>query len=146
MVAIAGGFFILGTFAGSVPIWGIPLLMLPIAIGTSVFNPINNAAVMSSLAVGYRGFASGMLETTREMGHAVGATLSATALAMALPVGILLLSDIEAQPFYVQGFQLASMLVVLILLTGGIIAYFHKTADQATSSARAAAASAAGDD
>lgn len=146
MVAIAGGFFILGTFAGSVPIWGIPLLMLPISIGTSIFNPINNAAVMSSLSRDYRGFASGMLETTREMGHALGATLSATALAMVLPAGIVLLSDLDAQPFYVQGFQLASMLVVLTLLTGGIIAYFHKTNAEAMSPSPAAPAPAGGDD
>ena len=39
MVTIAGGFFVLGTFAGSVPFWGLPLLMLPISIGTSIFNP-----------------------------------------------------------------------------------------------------------
>ncbi|MDA0770394.1 MAG: MFS transporter [Chloroflexi bacterium] len=146
MIAIAGGFLILGTFAGSVPIWGLPLLMLPISIGTSIFNPINNAAVMSSLSGDARGFASGMLETTREMGHALGATLSATALAMALPVGIVLLSDLEAQPFYVQGFQLASMLVVLTLLAGGVIAYFHKTSAQIMSASPAAASASAGGD
>ena len=147
MVAIAGGFFILGTFAGSVPIWGLPLLMLPISIGTSIFNPINNAAVMSTLSADSRGFASGMLETTREMGHAIGATLSATALAMVLPAGLVLLSDLDAQPFYVQGFQLASMLVVLVLLTGGVIAYFHKTnAEVMGSSPSPASAPAGGDD
>ena len=144
MIAIAGGFFVLGTFAGSVPFWGLPLLMLPISIGTSIFNPINNAAVMSSLSNEYRGFASGMLETTREMGHALGATISATALAMALPVGLILLTDLEAQPFYVQGFQLASMLVVLTLLTGGVIAYFHKTDAQTVSPSPAAAGASAG--
>ena len=149
MIAIAGGFLILGTFAGSVPFWGLPLLMLPISIGTSIFNPINNAAVMSSLSSESRGFASGMLETTREMGHAVGATMSATALAMALPAGIALLSDLEARPFYVQGFQLASMLVVFTLLTGGIIAYFHKSSAEVIGAAPAVAAtgaSAGGDD
>jgi predicted MFS family arabinose efflux permease len=147
MVAIAGGFFVLGTFAGSIPIWGLPLLMLPISIGTSIFNPINNAAVMSTLSADSRGFASGMLETTREMGHAIGATLSATALAMVLPAGIVLLSDLEAQPFYVEGFQLAAMLVVLVLLAGGVFAYFHKTnADILGSSPSPAAAPAGGDD
>ena len=126
MVAIAGGFLILALFSGTVPIWGIPLLMIPISIGTSIFNPINNATVMSSLPLENRGFASGMLETTREMGHALGATVAATALAMVLPAGIALMSAVEARPFYIQGFQLSSTLVVFTLLLGGAIAYFHK--------------------
>lgn len=64
---------------------------------------------------------------------------------MVLPTGIVLLSDLDAQPFYVQGFQLASMLVVLVLLTGGIIAYFHRTHAEILGSSPAAA-SAGGDD
>ena len=126
MVAIAGGFLMLGIFSGSVPIWGIPLLMIPISIGTSIFNPINNATVMDSLPLENRGFASGMLETTRELGHALGATVAATTLAMVLPAGIALLTAVEARPFYIQGFQLSSMMVVFTLLLGGAIAYFHK--------------------
>ncbi|MCH8063539.1 MAG: MFS transporter [Chloroflexi bacterium] len=126
MVAIAGGFLILAIFSGSVPIWGIPLLMIPISIGTSIFNPINNATVMGSLPLENRGFASGMLETTREIGHAIGATVAATAMVMVLPAGIALLTAAEARPFYIQGFQLSSMMVVFTLLLGGAIAYFHK--------------------
>ena len=67
-----------------------------------------------------------MLETSREMGHALGATVSAIILAMALPSAIVLLSDVDARPFYVQGFQFAALSVVFVLLAGAAIAYFHR--------------------
>ncbi|MCI0438071.1 MAG: MFS transporter [Chloroflexi bacterium] len=126
MAMIAGGFVILGIFAGKVPIWALPILMVPMSIGTQMFNPINNATIMNSLALTHRGFASGMMETTRELGHALGATVSAAVLAIALPAAIELLTDEAARPFYVEGFQLAALSVVFILLAGAAIAYFHK--------------------
>ena len=147
MVGIASGFLLLGVFIGGVtlggfsvgglsvpavaiggdtPIWYIPILMLPISFGTAFFNPVNNAMIMSSLALEHRGFASGMLETTRELGHALGSTVSATALAMVLPVGVALLTAENFSRYYLEGFQAATMLVVLTMLTGGVIAFFHK--------------------
>ena len=101
-------------------------MMIPISIGSAIFNPVNNATVMSALPLEHRGFASGMLETTRELGHALGATASATALAMVLPAGIEVLSRIDARHFFVEGFQFSAMMVVLVMLTGATIAYFHK--------------------
>lgn len=137
----------LGMLAAGVPFWVVPLLMVPISVGTSIFNPINNATVMSSLPGEHRGFASGMLETTRELGHALGATISAAALALALPIGIEALTDIEAQPYFVRGFQLAAMLVVLVILAGATLAYFHKSIEQQAREAAAKdAAYQAGDD
>ena len=56
----------------------------------------------------------------------MGATVAATAMVMVLPAGIALLTAVEARPFYIQGFQLSSMMVVFTLLLGGAIAYFHK--------------------
>lgn len=126
MTVIAGGFLVLGLSTPHVAFWALPLLMLPISIGTNMFNPVNNATVMSSLSLEYRGVASGMLETTREMGHALGATAAASALALALPVGIEVLSGESAQPFYVQGFRAASLMVVFTLMFGASLAYFHK--------------------
>ena len=126
MVFIAGGFLLLGLSAPHVSFWAIPLLMLPISIGTNMFNPINNATVMNSLPLEHRGVASGMLETTREMGHALGATAAATTLAFSLPAAIDLLSGEAAQSFFVEGFKVASLMVVFTLLLGATLAYFHK--------------------
>ena len=166
MVGIASGFLLLGIFIGGVsvggmsigslnipavsigggiPIWYIPLLMLPISFGTAFFNPVNNAMIMSSLPLRHRGFASGMLETTRELGHALGSTVSATALAMVLPAGIALLTAEQVGPFYLEGFKTAAMLVVLTMLSGGIIAFFHKPYTE-TQTPSTPAPAAAGDD
>ena len=125
MVMIAGGFLVLSFAAARISFWFLPLLMIPISVGTNMFNPINNATVMNSLPLRHRGVASGMLETTREMGHALGATTAAAVLALALPAGIALLSDETASIFYIQGFQLSSLMVVFVLCFGAFLAYFH---------------------
>lgn len=128
MSTIAGGFLILGLLAGQVPFWALPLMMVPISLGTSVFNPVNNAAIMSALPLEHRGVSSGMLETTRELGHAFGATASATALAVVLPAAIDHLPELESQAAYVDGFEFAALTVVFVLLAGAVVAYFYKSA------------------
>ena len=126
MASIALGFVMLGLFAQSLSVWFMPLLLLPISLGTNTFNTINNATVMSTLPVEHRGFASGMLETTRDLGHALGATTSAAILALVLPVAIAALSPAEAQVHYMRGFETAALTVVAIMLTGAVIASFHR--------------------
>jgi len=126
MALIAGGFLLLGLSSTHIPFWALPLLLLPISIGTNMFNPINNATVMNSLPLEHRGIASGMLETTRELGHALGATAAAGALALALPSTIDLLTDEAAQIFFIEAFRTASLMVVITLLFGGALAYFHR--------------------
>ena len=126
MVSIATGFVLLGFFAGPLSIWFMPLLLLPISIGTNAFNTVNNATVMSTLPVEHRGFASGMLETTRDLGHALGATLASIVMAMVLPSTIALLTEAEAHSFYIRGFQIAALMVVSIMMTGAVINMFHK--------------------
>ena len=126
MIVIAGGFLALSFTASRIPFWALPLMMIPISVGTNMFNPINNATVMNSLPLRHRGVASGMMETTREMGHALGATTAAAMLALALPAGISLLSDSTSQGFYIQGFQLSSLMVVFVLCFGAMLAFFHR--------------------
>ena len=129
MVMIACGFLVLSFVAADIPFWALPLLMIPISVGTNMFNPINNATVMNSLSLENRGVASGMLETTREMGHALGATTAAAVLALALPVGISRMADSAAQGFYIQGFQLSSLMVVFVLCFGALLAYLYRAPD-----------------
>ena len=126
MVLIAGGFLVLSFAASRISFWMLPVLMIPISVGTNMFNPINNATVMNSLPLRHRGVASGMLETTREMGHALGATTAAAMLALALPTGISLLSETSSRGFYIQGFQLSSLMVVFVLCFGAMLAFFHR--------------------
>ena len=127
MASIAVGFVLLGLFAGQLSVWFIPLLLLPISIGTNAFNTVNNATVMSTLPTEHRGFASGMLETTRDLGHALGATISAAVVSIVLPASIALMTAEQSQAYYVRGFQTSALAVVLIMLTGAVVASFHRS-------------------
>ena len=132
MLSIASGFVLLGLLAGAVPFWCLPFLLFPISVGTNIFNTVNNAIVMSTLPTEHRGFASGMLETTRDLGHATGATISSFIVALILPAAIGLMLAEEAQPFYMKGFQTSALAVVGIMTIGAIIAAFHKSSTQRT--------------
>ncbi len=135
LLLIASGFFLAGLWADDLPVYMLPALLLPIAIGSNLFNSPNNATVMNSLPEN-RSFASGMLETTRQMGHSVGTTVSATVLGLALPVAIDLLPAVEAQGHYLSGFQIAALTVVWIMISGSIVAMFHRTPGEKNRSQR----------
>ena len=126
MAAIAGGFLVLGLSAPHVAFWAMPLLMLPIAVGTNMFNPVNNATIMNSLPTEHRGVASGMLETSREIGHALGATAAAGVLTLVLPATLSLLSEAEVRSSYMDGFQMAVLMVVFVLLFGAALASIRR--------------------
>ncbi|HCP23481.1 MAG: MFS transporter [SAR202 cluster bacterium] len=146
MFSIAVGFVLLALFSAKVNFWLLPLLLLPISFGTNIFNTVNNATVMSALPTEHRGFASGMLETTRDLGHATGATLSSIIMAMVLPAGIALMVASESQDLYMRGFQTAALTVVGIMVAGGIIAAFHRSYSETDAGRREQPSPAAADD
>ena len=126
LLGIALGFLLVGAFASSVSWWGIPLLLLPTYLGSNLFNTANNAVVMNALPEN-RTFASGMLETTRQMGHTIGTTISATVLGLALPYAIEFLPGAESQLAYRDGFRFSAMAVVLIMMSGSLVAAFQRS-------------------
>ena len=126
LALIAGAFLMVGFFAGDVPFWVLPIMLLPAGIGFNLFSTANNAVVMNSLEE-RRTFAAGMLETTRQMGHTIGTTISAAVLGLALPVAIDVLPVFEAQAAYRQGFQYSALVVVWIMAAGAFVAIFTKT-------------------
>ncbi len=126
LLLVASGIALLAIFAARAPIWGLPILLLPASIGTALFISPYNALVMNTLPEN-RSFASGMLETTRQMGHTVGTTLAAMVLGLSLPAAVELLPALDAQPYYRQGFRMAALIVVWIVTTGAIVAIFQRT-------------------
>ena len=96
-----------------------------VGIGSNLFNTADNAVVMNTLEEN-RSFASGMLETTRQMGHTIGTTISATILGLALPVAIDLMPVFEAQAAFRQGFQYSSLAVVWIMAAGAFVAMIQR--------------------
>ena len=67
-----------------------------------------------------------MLETTRQMGHTVGSTIGATVLGLSLPATIGLMTAVEAQDYYQQGFQAAIFVVVWVIIAGGVVSLFQR--------------------
>jgi MFS family permease len=125
LLMVALGIALLGLFAARVPIWGLPLLLIPASVGTALFISPYNALVMNTLPDN-RSFASGMLETTRQMGHTIGTTIAAMVLGLSLPATIELIPAVEAQPYYQQGFRTAALIVVWIVVSGGAVALFQR--------------------
>lgn len=125
LLMVASGIALLGLFAAQVPIWALPLLLVPASVGTGLFISPYNALVMNTLPEN-RGFASGMLETTRQMGHTVGTTIAAMILGLSLPATIKLILAVEAQIYYQEGFRMAALVVVWIVISGGVVALFQK--------------------
>ena len=143
LMGIALGFLLVGAFASTVSWWGIPLLLIPTYIGSNLFNTANNAVVMNTLPES-RTFASGMLETTRQMGHTIGTTINATVLGLALPFAIDLLPVAESQLAYRDGFRFSALAVVLIMMSGSFVAAFQRSSAQRQEQ-RTAAPQGAGD-
>ncbi|MDA1129048.1 MAG: MFS transporter [Chloroflexi bacterium] len=121
LLSIASGFVLLALFASQVPIWVLPILLIPAFIGTHTFNAPSNATIMNSLPED-RSFASGAMETSRQMGHTIGATIAATMLGLALPASISFMTAGEAEPFYRTGFQYAATAVIFTIMCGAIVA------------------------
>lgn len=107
LASIAAGLTTLGLFGGSMPYWGLLAIAIFLGGGLGGFTTVNNTAIMSHAGDGKRGFASGMVETTRQLGHSVGVTLSSTIMAGAL-VGVQA-ADLPAA--YSSGFQQATLLM-----------------------------------
>ena len=124
LLAIASGFLMLALFSSTVAIWVLPILLIPAFIGTHTFNAPSNATIMNSLPED-RSFASGVMETSRQMGHTIGVTIAATMLGLALPTGISFMTDAQAEPFYRTGFQYAATAVIFTILTGALVAAYQ---------------------
>ena len=107
LASIAAGLVALGLAGGWMPYWGLLGIAVFLGGGLGGFTTVNNTAIMSHAGDGKRGFASGMVETTRQLGHSVGVTLSSTIMAGAL-VGV---QPADLPAAYASGFQQATLLM-----------------------------------
>jgi MFS family permease len=107
LASIAGGLTTLGLAGASLPFWALLGVAVLLGGGLGGFTTVNNTAIMEYAADGKRGFAAGMVETTRQLGHSVGVTLSSTIMAGAL-VGV---APADLPAAYASGFQQATLLM-----------------------------------
>ena len=120
MGMICLGFFILSLTAPVLTFATYMLVAIPIGLGMGTFMSVNNTVIMSAVPGDLRGFASGMLETTRHGGHMVAVPLMSSI--MTGVAGTTLTA--QADPaLYIRGFQAACMVVGCIGLIAMAFAF-----------------------
>ncbi len=107
MGAIAVGLTTLGLVGASLPYAALIGIAVVLGGGLGGFTTVNNAAVMGHAGAGKRGFASGIVETTRQLGHSVGVTMSSSIMAGALAGA----APAALATAYANGFQQATLLM-----------------------------------
>jgi MFS family permease len=81
------GMTLVALFGIGTSYWLLALFMLPLGIGLGSFWTANNAAVMAAAPGDLRGLGSGLLSTTTQLGHSVGASMSGALLGIGLSSG-----------------------------------------------------------
>lgn len=113
MGLICLGFFTLSLTTPVLTFASYMLVAILIGLGMGTFMSVNNAVIMSAVPGNLRGFASGMLETTRQGGHMFAVPLLSSI--MTGVAGMTLTA--QADPaLYIRGFQAACMVVGCIAL------------------------------
>src|SRR5206468_12469911 len=115
--AIATGLAVMGRVGAELPFVGLFPVVALLGAGLGVFTAVNNTAVMASVSADQRGFASGLVETTRQLGHSLGVSLSSGVLQTSLAaasVPSLGYLDGFAEAATVMGFVAALGVVVVL--------------------------------
>jgi MFS family permease len=108
MGMICLGFFALSLTAPLLTFTTYMLVAIPIGLGMGTFMSVNNTVIMSAVPGHLRGFASGMLETTRQGGHMFAVPLVSSI--MTAVAGATLTAQTDPA-LYIRGFQAACMVV-----------------------------------
>jgi predicted MFS family arabinose efflux permease len=116
--AIAGGLAILGRVGADLPYFGLFPVVAVLGAGLGVFTSVNNTAVMASVGADQRGFASGLVETTRQLGHSVGVSISSGVLQTSLAVAVL------PELGYREGFSEAATAMGMLSALGVLIVLY----------------------
>jgi MFS family permease len=116
--AIAGGLAILGRVGADLPYFGLFPVVAVLGAGLGVFTSVNNTAVMASVGADQRGFASGLVETTRQLGHSVGVSVSSGVLQTSLAVAVL------PELGYREGFSEAATAMGMLSALGVLIVLY----------------------
>jgi MFS transporter, DHA2 family, methylenomycin A resistance protein len=113
LASLGGGLLTLSVFGGSWPYLALVGLGCLLGMGLGGFSTVNNTAVMGLAPRDQRGFASGLVETTRQFGHALGVSISSGFIA-----GALATSASPGPADYIAGFEQASRAMGLVAMLG----------------------------
>ncbi len=118
ITAIALGLAIMGRIGAQLPFFGLFPVVIMLGAGLGIFTAVNNTQVMSSVGADQRGFASGMVETTRQLGHSLGVSISSGVLQTSLAAA--------AVPAlgYREGFSEAATVMGLVSAVGVLVVLY----------------------
>lgn len=120
---VALGLVTMGLFASVLSFVQFVAIGIVLGIAMGVFFTINNVMIISSLPSNFRGLASGMEQSSRQLGHTLGITATSAAMALSVPREMILSAPPEA---WVEGFQRASIIVGIIAAVGFVIALIKR--------------------
>ncbi|MCC6630219.1 MAG: MFS transporter [Chloroflexi bacterium] len=122
MLGIIGvGMGLLGLRGATMGDLSMGLLLVGVGLATNIFQSANNTAAMSALPARLSGFASGMLETSRQLGHTIAVALAAGVLGL---VAEQARAGASGQANALQGVTLAILSFSLVAFVGIIFALF----------------------
>jgi DHA2 family multidrug resistance protein-like MFS transporter len=122
--AIASGLAVLGRVGADLPYAGLFPVVVLLGAGLGVFTAVNNTAVMASVSPEQRGFASGMVETTRQLGHSLGVSISSSVLQATLAAAAI------PQLGYRDGFSEAASAMALVASVGVLVVLYPIVRDR----------------
>ena len=116
--AIACGLLIMGRVGAWLPFGNLFPVVALLGAGLGIFTAVNNTSVMTSVSAEQRGFASGMVESTRQLGHSLGVSISSSVLQAALAAA--------AVPSlgYRDGFSQAALTMGLVSTVGVLVVLY----------------------
>jgi predicted MFS family arabinose efflux permease len=118
MAGIAAGLFALGQIGAALPFAALFPLVAGLGTAQGTFTAVNNTAVMSSLGADQRGFASGLVEMTRHLGHALGTSISSSVLVTSLAAAI------APAAGYRDGFAAAATTMAAVAALGIVVVLY----------------------
>jgi MFS family permease len=116
--AIAGGLSVMGWVGADLPFSGLFPIVALLGAGLGVFTAVNNTSVMTAVSSDQRGFASGMVETTRQLGHSLGVSISSGVLQASLAAAAIPTLGYRA------GFSEAATVMGLVAAAGVVVVLY----------------------
>ncbi len=113
------GLLALGLLAASSPFAGLVPVVAVLGLAMGGYITVNNTAIIGAVAPDQRGFASGMEQVSRHLGHSVGVALAGAVLGLWVPTGAGGPAD------YVAGFRAAVAALGAFTLVGAAFALTH---------------------
>ncbi len=116
LLVVGLGFIMLGLTAERLTFVQLLLSLPVISCASGMFMTANNTVIMSSLPSDRHGFASGMTETTRQLGHGVAITIVSATMALSGDVSV-------NSQLLIEGFGRSTVVMGLIAFVGVVLSY-----------------------